>query len=436
MLTNNSALMAQRTTFCLVAFLIFTILSTTCTITVDALPVNDPTKVSISAAPGNKGTVYHWELDNIPKSVSQLTKPLHLLDPLTPGKSGFDIAQDPIRGTKEKRTLFATLLEKRAPSTTTTTAVTSDRILRSLYPANSYARSKNPHSSFVSQPLPNKAFGGAQSRYIRLEYQMLFQPGFDWVKGGKLPGILSGSEGDAGCKTGCSGGGTAENCFSTRMMWRADGEGELYLYAAKSVYFPRDGSSSGGGSCKRSLDRTSPESLFGIRHQSWLEADHIPGDDEGEVENDESEGDAAETMEKRALSGFCLQGMKITVSPGAKNICNPEYGISIGRGGGFKFQSGQWHNVTQIVRVNSKGDAVKDGYLVVYLDGKVVIRAEDIVLLKKGYNSSTAETEEGQVKFMFSSFFGGGSSDYATPKDQWIGWKDFKMTSSPINFWE
>ncbi|OAQ29253.1 polysaccharide lyase family 14 protein, partial [Linnemannia elongata AG-77] len=236
-----------------------------------------------------------------------------------------------------------------------------EHVLRSLYPAGSYSHSGDKHASFVSTPLPPAAFTGSKSRYIRLEYQMMFEPGFKWVKGGKLPGILMGSE--LGCNAGCSGGGTAENCFSTRMMWRADGMGELYLYAAKSL------AANGGG---------------------------------------------------------CLNGMGVKVSPGARNECNPTYGISIGRGGKFQFKSGQWHNITQVVRVNSKGKAVRDGYLAVYLDGAPVVQADKLVLLKNGYDPAKGG-EDRLVKFMFSSFFGGSTKDYATPSKQWIAWKDFKM---------
>ncbi|KAF9275745.1 hypothetical protein BGZ74_003860 [Mortierella antarctica] len=380
--------------------------------------------ITITAAPSDGGNIYEWEIENLPSSITKLTKALHLLEPLQPGKSAFDIARDPVSSSFKKRRLAFDM-------------GSGERILRSLYPAHSYARSKDVHSSFVATPLPNQAFTGPESRYIRLEFQMLFQPGFQWVKGGKLPGILSGSE--QGCNAGCSGGGSAENCFSTRLMWRANGEGELYLYAAKSVYFPRESSRK----CPRSLDRQSPESLFGL-HQEWLDAERIPGDDEGDEAFDEYQvsdhvsawGSTSEIVKRAGMGGSCLKGMKVTISSGAKNICNPAYGISIGRGGDFKFQSGTWHNVTQLIKVNSKGKAVRDGYLAVYLDNKVVIRAENLVLLKNGYDPSKSQTDADQVKFMFSSFFGGGSSDYATPVDQWIGWKDFKMASSPVNVWE
>lgn len=59
-----------------------------------------------------------------------------------------------------------------------------------------------------------------------LTYSVFFPVDFDWVRGGKLPGLYGGRE-------HCSGGVDATDCFSTRMMWRQGGAGELYLYAPK-----------------------------------------------------------------------------------------------------------------------------------------------------------------------------------------------------------
>lgn len=42
--------------------------------------------------------------------------------------------------------------------------------------------------------------------------------------GGKLPGLYGG-------KKGCSGGDTAEDCFSSRLMFRTGGMGEVCLLA-------------------------------------------------------------------------------------------------------------------------------------------------------------------------------------------------------------
>lgn len=374
--------------------------------------------VTISAGPDK---IYSWTLPDMPSTLQKLSKPLALSKPLVPGSDAFDIVLESSlkkggNKKKQKRSGPSRLdfsAEAAAASTGSASPFASgERVLRSLYPAGSYSHSGDKHASFVSTPLPPAAFTGPKSRYIRLEYQMMFEPGFKWVKGGKLPGILMGSE--LGCNAGCSGGGSAENCFSTRMMWRADGMGELYLYAAKSVYFPNQGP----GKCKRSLDKRSPEHIFELQ-QRWMEDAHLP-----EIPH-----------ELAANGGGCLNGMGVKISPGARNECNPAFGISVGRGGKFQFKSGQWHNVTQVVRVNSKGKAVRDGYLAVYLDGTPVVQADKLVLLKNGYDPAKSG-ESRLVKFMFSSFFGGGSKDYATPSKQWIAWKDFKMATNTQNVWE
>ena len=57
----------------------------------------------------------------------------------------------------------------------------------------------------------------------RFSVQLMFGSEFDFVKGGKLPGLYGGG-------TSCSGGAESERCFSTRFMWRRDGDGEVYGY--------------------------------------------------------------------------------------------------------------------------------------------------------------------------------------------------------------
>ncbi len=60
---------------------------------------------------------------------------------------------------------------------------------------------------------------------VELRYTVRFSPDFDWVKGGKLPGLCGGPE-------NVSGGRPADgtNGFSARLMWRRDGRGEAYVY--------------------------------------------------------------------------------------------------------------------------------------------------------------------------------------------------------------
>lgn len=95
-------------------------------------------------------------------------------------------------------------------------------LLRLFYPASSI----NPSSAtpggadFYASPFPAARL--ARARTMTLAYRVLFPAGFDFVKGGKLPGLYGGHR-------GCSGGDDARACWSTRLMWRARGEGELYL---------------------------------------------------------------------------------------------------------------------------------------------------------------------------------------------------------------
>ncbi len=73
---------------------------------------------------------------------------------------------------------------------------------------------------------------------LHLRYCVRFPAGFDFVQGGKLPGLFGGSVG--------SGGHVPDgtNGFSTRFMWRKNGDGEVYAYLPTSV---KQGTSLGRG---------------------------------------------------------------------------------------------------------------------------------------------------------------------------------------------
>lgn len=68
--------------------------------------------------------------------------------------------------------------------------------------------------------------GLAQPDELTFKWDMKLMENYEFVKGGKLPGLFGGA-------VSCSGGADAAElgCFSTRLMWRRDGDGELYLYA-------------------------------------------------------------------------------------------------------------------------------------------------------------------------------------------------------------
>ncbi|WWC70161.1 uncharacterized protein I206_104109 [Kwoniella pini CBS 10737] len=100
--------------------------------------------------------------------------------------------------------------------------------LQILYPKGSINPGNKPQggSEFFASPIDL-----TKSLNASLEYSVYFPNDFDFVKGGKLPGLYGGHK-------GCSGGNAAEDCFSTRLMWRAGGQGELYLYVPKDKQTP------------------------------------------------------------------------------------------------------------------------------------------------------------------------------------------------------
>ncbi|KAL6308662.1 hypothetical protein BKA93DRAFT_523734 [Sparassis latifolia] len=99
----------------------------------------------------------------------------------------------------------------------------SSAVMQLFYPAGSVNPSAEPQggADFYAVPLDLTV-----AQNVSLEYSVFFPVDFDWVRGGKLPGLYGGH-------SGCSGGDDATTCFSTRLMWRPGGAGELYLYAPK-----------------------------------------------------------------------------------------------------------------------------------------------------------------------------------------------------------
>ncbi|KAI0081218.1 hypothetical protein K474DRAFT_1656689 [Panus rudis PR-1116 ss-1] len=72
---------------------------------------------------------------------------------------------------------------------------------------------------------------GSKFNSMLVSYEVAFDSNFQFIKGGKLPGLRGGPE-----PSGCSGGSAANgtNCFSSRLMWRKEGEGEVYAYLPSS----------------------------------------------------------------------------------------------------------------------------------------------------------------------------------------------------------
>ncbi|CAL1711898.1 unnamed protein product [Somion occarium] len=73
-----------------------------------------------------------------------------------------------------------------------------------------------------------RALSELSSSHVLMSYELMFEPGWEWKKGGKLPGIYGGV-GNAAYN--CTGGRQSDGkCFNIRLMWRENGIGELYAY--------------------------------------------------------------------------------------------------------------------------------------------------------------------------------------------------------------
>lgn len=197
--------------------------------------------------------------------------------------------------------------------------------LRVRYPKGSI----NPSSE--DQPVGGAGFvaplapGGLERACLR--YRVRFEDGFEFRKGGKLPGLFGGEAPSGGDPVAGDSG------FSTRLMWRRDGEGEVYAYVAN----------------------------------------------------------------KRG-----------------------KYGASIGRGH-WTFEPGEAVTVEQEVVLNDPGSA--NGIVRVWVDGEPVVEQADLV-----YRTVPGGKVDG---LMFSTFFGGSSKSWKSPKDQHAWFSDFRLYGSP-----
>ncbi len=194
--------------------------------------------------------------------------------------------------------------------------------LRVRYPEGSF----NFGSADEDTPLGGASFYApfSSARALCLHYKLRFPDNFAFVKGGKLPGLYAGEAPSGGEKV------SGRDGWSVRLMWRKEGQGELYEY----IYNKKG-----------------------------------------------------------------------------------KYGLSVGRGQ-FTFPTGRWISVDLEVVLNEPG--ARNGQTRLWIDGNPVIEQEDIVFVTGGDD----DTESG---LMFSTFFGGSSKDWASPKDQHIDFADFRF---------
>ncbi|TDL19278.1 hypothetical protein BD410DRAFT_830416 [Rickenella mellea] len=207
-----------------------------------------------------------------------------------------------------------------------------------VYPKGSYNPSGTPKGGFGfylggSDKFQTAVQGGAKQ--VIFGYSVMFQKGFQWNMGGKLPGGFGGI-GDSAF--GCSGGRQTdrEECFDLRLMWRSNGKGELYDY----------------------LPLTSTNA--------------------------------------KALS---------TVGP--ETILNSDYGYSVSRGS-WTFPAGQWVTVAERIKMSDPHKA--NGEVQIWINGNSVINVKGLE-----FRNTTDSVIQGMH---FQIFFGGSTSDWASPINQ------------------
>lgn len=110
-----------------------------------------------------------------------------------------------------------------SPAPGATVLNTSGPVLQVTYPAGTYG-STDSGAQWYS--LWNTT-GGSPFQSMLLSYELAFDSNFNWVQGGKLPGLRGGPNVDD-CSGGAEPNGT--NCFSARPMWRKNAQGEVYAY--------------------------------------------------------------------------------------------------------------------------------------------------------------------------------------------------------------
>ncbi|KAH9857475.1 polysaccharide lyase family 14 protein [Lenzites betulinus] len=100
--------------------------------------------------------------------------------------------------------------------------------MQAHYPKGSFKPSATPRGGISFYALGPESLNLTAAKEATLSYSVFFPEGFDFVKGGKLPGLYGGTSDEVAVS--CSGGRRDDNCFSVRFMWRTDGKGELYTY--------------------------------------------------------------------------------------------------------------------------------------------------------------------------------------------------------------
>ncbi|THH23142.1 hypothetical protein EUX98_g8042 [Antrodiella citrinella] len=100
--------------------------------------------------------------------------------------------------------------------------------MQAIYPAGSYTFTHSPQGGFSFYAPGPASVDLTTAKEATFGYTAYFPSGFDFVKGGKVPGLYGGNSDSEALS--CSGGRRDDGCWSARLMWRTNGAGELYTY--------------------------------------------------------------------------------------------------------------------------------------------------------------------------------------------------------------
>ncbi|VDB84555.1 unnamed protein product [Peniophora sp. CBMAI 1063] len=294
-------------------------------------------------------------------------------------------------------------------------------ILRVLYPEGSINPANRPQggAQFYANPLDI-----TEARSVTLEYDVYFPADFEFVLGGKLPGLFGGKE-------SCSGGDAALDCFSTRLMWREEGAGELYLYAPKDKQTKELCSLPPESVCESSYGLSIARGSFNWTRGGWTHVAqtvvlNTPGRQDGEFRldvngapvinrrdvyyrsaggdaGDDDDADDDEDDDKGLIGGLL-----------------PSLGKLLGRASSvLPFAFGPQSMMMPSVMAQS--DASEEA-------GTYQSRPKAKAKVKAADADADADAEPiGFTGMFFSTFFGGHDPEWASPKDQYVHFASFAM---------
>ncbi|KIY68782.1 polysaccharide lyase family 14 protein [Cylindrobasidium torrendii FP15055 ss-10] len=271
-------------------------------------------------------------------------------------------------------------------------------VIRAFYPKGSINPGNKEHpyggGQFYATPLDVE-----EARNLTMSYSTFFPQDFEWVQGGKLPGLYGGH-------TGCSGGNDAGTCWSTRLMWRKDGEGELYLYAPKDKQTkalcddPRS-------TCDAAYGFSIGRGSFKYAKGGWTNLEQTV------VLNSPGKQDGIFTLR--------VNGQEVIHR-------NDVYYRAHVNDQGEVDDAGQ-------PPAEDDSDSKGDGFLG-FLDGllgRAVQQALAMTVPSPTPTLSSAEMDGdgvrqvGFIGIFFSTFFGGHKESWASPKDQYVWFNDFGL---------